>query len=107
MQKKKAFCKKADLEGESHTVVTVYCRRLVTVFSLALGGTREGVPPNQAYPPSARLLARRSSACFFYLNHLSRAFTWLGGWREFVGGDQLNKGFSMIRLLGRFRHPPK
>lgn len=41
----------------------------VVVYSLALGGTREGVPPNQAYPPSTRFsgYAKKLLGLFFPL----------------------------------------
>lgn len=63
-------------------------------------------PPTKPIPPPPACLRGAPLPVFFSLNHLSRA---LLGWgrREFVGGDPLNKGFSMIRLLGEFRHPPK
>ena len=75
-------------------------------------------PPTKPIPPPPACL--RGAPLYFFLSvkqitlgrgvkpFTTQAAPYLvGGRREFIGGDPLNKGFSMIRLLGRFRHPPK
>ena len=62
-------------------------------------------PPTKPIPPPPACLRGAPPSVFLFKSLKPRFIGW--GRREFVGGNPLNKGFSMIRLLGRVRHPPK